>query len=189
VKNTSAIAILICSLLSPHVKAQRGPVGGTFGSRGFGNSGFQPFSPFPSFSSRGGQRGLGNGSNAGLGLAAAYGDPGEGVPREGYQQPPIVLVAPPEPPPPPPPPAQPRITQYNWPKDMAPSATTYSLVRKDGRVHLAIAVWTQDQNVHYIAPDGEGGSIPLGAIDRDATMRLAAQGNLKLWLPASGTEH
>jgi hypothetical protein len=59
-------------------------------------------------------------------------------------------------------------------------------VLKDGTARLAIAVWTEDGTVHYTGRDGTVGRLPLDAINREATARANAQGQVTLWLPASG---
>lgn len=107
-----------------------------------------------------------------------------------YQGPLVIVVAPqpeappPPPPPPPPEPARPVIHEYNWPTpdaDFPPAL--FSLVARDGKAWLAIAVWVQDSVVHLIGPDGVAAGVPLDKIDREGTRRLNAEHRLNLWLP------
>ena len=86
---------------------------------------------------------------------------------------------------PPSPPARSVIREYNWPASTTPSASTISLVLKDGTVRLAIAVWTEDGTLHYTSRDGTVGRLSLDAINREATTRANAEGHVSLWLPAS----
>jgi hypothetical protein len=89
------------------------------------------------------------------------------------------------PPVPPSPPARSVIREYNWPGSTSHSASTISLVAKDGTVRLAMAVWTEDGVVHYTGRDGTVGRLPLDSINREATARTNAEGQVTLWLPAS----
>jgi len=82
------------------------------------------------------------------------------------------------PPMPPSPPARSVIREYNWPASTSPSASTISLVLKDGTVRLAIAAWTEDGTVHYTGRDGTVGRLPLDAINREATTRANAEGQV-----------
>jgi hypothetical protein len=73
--------------------------------------------------------------------------------------------------------------EYNWPAPANEAAQVFSLVSRNGTVQFAIAVWMQDDVLHYVAPDLSLGRTGLDAIDRDATRRLNAQSGLNLWLP------
>lgn len=170
----------------------RGGLGfGTLGSvgRGFGGSGLG---------------GLGSGGlcgGFGLGGFGAVGWSG-GVLPSGFsdifrpdQGEPVHAAEPQEAPPPSPffgaplmppsPPARSVIREYNWPASTSHAASTISLVLKDGTVRLAIAVWTEDGVVHYTGRDGTVGRLPLDSINREATTRTNAEGQVTLWLPAS----
>ncbi len=129
------------------------------------------------------------------GLPSYYGDPaGWGNAGDGNNQSPQVIVltmqpeAPPPPPPPPPEPAKAVTHEYNWPEPAVPSPGVLSLVLKDGTVRFAIAVWVQDNTVHYIAQDKTAQSKPLQAIDREATRVLNAQSGLTLSLAGTATQ-
>jgi hypothetical protein len=141
-------------------------------SGGFGSQGFPGFFPW-------GYGGGYVGGYLGTGLLGDY-----GYDNEVSQPPQPAFMAQPQlPPSPPPPPARSVIREYNWPAG-PPSAGMFSLVLKDGTVHTAIAVWVQDGVVHYNGRDGSAERIPLDRIDRDATNRSNAQGQLTLRLPA-----
>jgi len=91
-------------------------------------------------------------------------------------------VAPPVPTPPPTP-ARPEMHEYQWPSsDSGSSATTYSIVSKDGVVHSATLVWIQGKTLCYRTSDDSTGRIPIDSIDRDATRHRNGERQL-LWLP------
>jgi hypothetical protein len=119
-----------------------------------------------------------------------YGGDYPGYSNEAYQiapTPAVVVVMPQVqlPPPPPPPPARPEFREYNWPSANSDSgASAFSIVTKDGADHPAIAVWVQDGFLHYTAPDGAAGRLPIDSIDREATWRRNRDKHLKLPLPA-----
>jgi hypothetical protein len=93
----------------------------------------------------------------------------------------------PPPPPPPPPPIQPETREYQWPASASDSsATTFSIVSKDGQVQLATAVWVQDNALCYFTPDGRKGRIQIGSVDRQSTRQRNAENHLNLWLPPEG---
>ena len=103
-------------------------------------------------------------------------------------QPGIVVLMPqveaPPPPPPPAPPIRPETREYTWPASGTDSsATTFSIVSKDGQVQSATAVWVQDNALCYFTPDGGKGQIPIGSVDRQATRQRNAEKQLTLWLP------
>ncbi|HKE20906.1 MAG TPA: hypothetical protein VKB88_00870 [Bryobacteraceae bacterium] len=170
----------------------RGGLG--FGGRGFGGLGLGGVGG-PGF----GGLGLG-GLCGGFGGLGAFGWPGgvlpsgldilrpdEGEPVQTVQPQDAALPSPffGPPPVPPSPPARSVIREYNWPASTSPSASTISLVLKDGTVRLAIAVWTEEATVHYTGRDGTVGRLPLDAINREATTRANAAGQVAVWLPAS----
>jgi hypothetical protein len=88
-------------------------------------------------------------------------------------------------PPPPPPPPQPEVHEYKQAESDGGPARTFSIVSKDGTTRSAIAVWVQDDTVRYIAPDGDGGQLTLGSVNREATGRANAEKHLTLSLPAN----
>ena len=168
-----------------------------FGGSGFGGAGFAG----PGFggSGLGGLcGGLGLGGFGALGWGGAvipWGEPpSTGILRFDQSEPvhaaELQEAAPPSPlfgtpPAPPSPPTRSVIREYNWPASTSQPASTISLVSKDGTVRLAIAVWTEDGVVHYTSRDGTVGRVPLDSIDRAATARTNAAGQVNLWLPAS----
>lgn len=82
-------------------------------------------------------------------------------------------------------PARSEMREYHWPSSNSEnsSATTFSLVSKDGRVQSAIAVWVQGNALCYYTPDQSTGRMPIDSIDREATRQLNAGKHLNLWLP------
>jgi hypothetical protein len=54
----------------------------------------------------------------------------------------------------------------------------------DGSVRPAIAVWVQDNAVHYITPEGTGRRLDLYYINREGTRMANAARHLALALPA-----
>jgi hypothetical protein len=87
------------------------------------------------------------------------------------------------PPQPRPAPAPSEMREYHWPSSgSGSSATTYSIVGKDGRVQFVTAVWVQGNAVCYYRPDHSTGRMPLDSIDRQATRQRNAEQQL-LWLP------
>jgi len=82
------------------------------------------------------------------------------------------------------PPARPTVHEYQWPTSEDNPAAVFSIVTKDGTVHRAIAVWAQDGAVCFFTPEGAGGQLPIGTVDRERTQQLNAAHRLKLPLPA-----
>src|SRR5581483_11374226 len=106
----------------------------------------------------------------------------------------IVVLIPqfqlPPPPGPPPAPIRPQTQEYKWPASASggdSGATAFSIVSKDQRVRSAIAVWVQNRNLCYVAPDGSNGRIPLNEVDREATRRRNAEKQLNLPLPGDNS--
>ena len=96
----------------------------------------------------------------------------------------IPQVAAPPVPPPPAPTIRPEVREYNWPSFSSDSsATTFSIISKDGRVQSASMVWVQDDAVCYATPDGGQDRMPIDSIDRKATRQRNADQQLN-WLPA-----
>ena len=187
--------ISICTLLSPCLIAQRGGMpSGASGVRPVGpltSQGMQSFTRAHGF-----HPGTGDHHDMGYGAGfAAWGFPAAYSAFEPWgsyydydRQPQVIVVAlqpvePAQPPPAPPDPPRSAVHEYNWEPAAADAAPFFSLVGKDGTVRLAIAVWVQDGTVHSTARDGTAQSMPLDAIDRDATRRANRQNRLSLWLP------
>jgi len=83
------------------------------------------------------------------------------------------------------PPVRPEVHEYHWPSSPSDSsATTFSIVSKDGRVQSASAVWVQDDALGYVTPDGSESRMPMDSIDRQATRQRNAEKQLKICLPA-----
>ena len=85
---------------------------------------------------------------------------------------------------PPPPPVRPEINEYKWPASSGDTAATFVLLLTDGSVRPAIAVWIQDNAVHYITPEGTGGRLDLYYVNREGTRMANAARHLALALPA-----
>ena len=158
------------------------PLTGVVPPLGAGNPGFP--SHFPGRDRfRGGRNGFAQAGYPGYGGDYAAYDNG------GYAQTPgIVIMMPqfqmPEPPAPPPPPIQPQVREYNWPASgSSPVASAFSIVSRDGRERSAVAVWTQDNFLNYVAPNGSRERLPVESVDRDATIKRNAEKDLKLPLP------
>jgi hypothetical protein len=185
-KTLSAGAVILTSLLSSQLPAQRGTM---------------------SRAGTGVQR-PGNIPNPGgrlSGLSRAHHDQGQfSLPVSGYpwiygdnagdygdgfqaQPPPSIIVVMPQveqPPPPPPPPVRSEIREYHWPSSSGDSSgRAFSIVRKDHGVRSAIAVWVQGRFLCYAAPDGSRGRVPIDEVDREATRRINAEKQLNLPLP------
>jgi hypothetical protein len=79
--------------------------------------------------------------------------------------------------------ARSEMSEYHWPPSgSGSSATTYSIVSKDGRVQFATAVWVQGSALCYYRPDHSTGRMPVDSIDIQATRQRNAEQQL-LWLP------
>jgi hypothetical protein len=85
---------------------------------------------------------------------------------------------------PPSPPVRPEINEYKWPASSGDTAATFVLLLTDGSVRQAIAVWVQNNAVHYIRPEGTGGRVDLHYINREGTRMANAARHLALVLPA-----
>ena len=101
------------------------------------------------------------------------------------------------------PPAPPVVEQpvhssfekYKWPAkgaastpskfSAAPEAKSFALVLKDGSTLSAEVVYASKDGLHYVDPDGRHLRIPIGSVDRTATLALNRARNLSLNLPAS----
>lgn len=81
-------------------------------------------------------------------------------------------------------PARSEMREYHWPSSGSDSsATTFSLVAKEGRVQSATAVWVQGNALCYYTPHHSTGRMLVDSIDREATRQLNAEKQLNLWLP------
>jgi hypothetical protein len=85
---------------------------------------------------------------------------------------------------PPPPPVRPELHEYKWPDSSGDTSAAFVLMLTDGSVRPAIAVWVQDNTLHYITPEGTGGRLGLHSINREGTRSANAAKHLTLWLPA-----
>ena len=107
---------------------------------------------------------------------------------DGYPEPSHTITIPqvvaPQPPAPPPP-VRPEVREYHWPSSGSDtSATTFSIVSKNGRVESATVVWVQDEALCYVTLDGSQRRAPIVSIDRQATSQRNAEKHLYFWLPA-----
>lgn len=107
----------------------------------------------------------------------------------GYQASPnVVVVAPqaqaaPPVPPSPPQPVRPEIHEYKQPPEAASDpAATFVIVANNGAVTQATAVWVEGGSVHFFTPDGDGGSLPLSSVNRQATREANDRKGLTLRL-------
>jgi len=111
---------------------------------------------------------------------ASYGN-GDPAPSLTITMPQVVA---PQPPAPPPPPVRAEVREYYWPSTRGDSsATTFSIISKDGLVEFATVVWVQDDKLYYVTPDGGQRRAPIVSIDRDATRQRNAEKQLSFWLP------
>ena len=201
-KRIICAAAVVSGLLSAPLIAQRGGGGGGGGVGGGGRPGMgAPVRPFaPPFAGRGlfrqpGQRRfpLGNyGTNGGYGLPLwdnlADGS-GDAYPANCAVEPPpaadLLLAPRQQPPEPPAAPPQPVIYEFNWPPSSGDTGAPFSIVSKDGKERLALAVWLQDNALHYTGTDGISSSVAVSQIDREVTYRRNAEKHLTLRLPST----
>jgi hypothetical protein len=83
-------------------------------------------------------------------------------------------------------PVTPQIREYPAPAAAPPSGSepaTFTIALKDGSVLTATAVMTQGNALQIVDSDGQHRTVPLDAIDREATRRRNAENNLRLQLP------
>lgn len=181
-------------IVSQPVSAQRGtaPAGGWGGARMGGVPGLRPGMPSGGWRDHHEWKASGPWSTYTMPFVSPYGFSGfsdwgqaDASSCPGAPAPVIAVAPPPEPPAPPPPPerASPAMHEYNWPTSPNDPNAAFALVTKDATVRFAIAVWSQDGVVHYVTREASQGSVPLDAIDRQATRRLNAEKQLQLWLP------
>jgi len=194
--------VFLWSLFPAHSAAQhgRGGFGGGFpggvATRGGfhgGHFGLPPVRPIPPLASRGIHnrfRNYGYGSGGlGWGYPGAFDDyGGPGYYDGGYQSPMISVPEEESCGPtfiqPPPPPVHPELHEYKWPESSGDTAATFVLMLTDGSVRPATAVWIQDNTLHYITPEGAGGSVGLQSVNREGTRLANVAKHLTLWLPA-----
>jgi len=88
---------------------------------------------------------------------------------------------------------RPEIHDY---KESLPAATgppptahaeeaSFVIALSDGSHHSAIAVWVQNDVLHYIDSEGKHHQVPLQSIDRQSTRQLNRERKLDFWLPAA----
>jgi hypothetical protein len=199
-KGLATGVLAVISVLPAGSAAQRGAVhggvssgtgflrsSGTARSRGFvrafpttnrfGRS-FRRFGPSYGYGYWGGGYGLGPWPD--YGYLGDYGQESEPNPNAVAMPAPMGWAPMPRPEPP----ARPVVHDYNYPEGDA--SAVFSIIAKDGSTRSASAVWVEDGVVHYITPEGVGGRLPLGNIDRQATSRANGEKHLRLWLPAIG---
>ena len=85
--------------------------------------------------------------------------------------------------------ATPILHEYSWPDSRGDASAFFTIVSKRGAFQHAVAVWVQDGELCFIAPDGLARQLPLGEIDYQETTRVNAQSKLKLPLPAQNQDH
>jgi hypothetical protein len=153
-----------------------------------------PMGTAPGFSQRGfrgARRGFDQGGGYGYWFPGFYDDNGgDYAPYGGYapyQATPSMVVVMPEQQPAPPRIVQGEVRDYTKTNatdtEQGPPAE-FSIVGKDHVGHPAIAVWAQDNTLHYIDADGAAGSMPLSAVDREATRQANSAKGLRLQLSA-----
>ena len=132
------------------------------------------------------QRGLGQGGGYGYWFpGAAYDD--SQAEYSPYQATPSMVVVMPEEQPAPPRIVQGEVRDYtktNPSETEQGSPAEFSIVGKDHVAHPAVAVWAQDSTLHYLDADGAAGSMPLSAVDREATRQANSAKGLRLQLSA-----
>jgi hypothetical protein len=119
-------------------------------------------------------------------------DYGDGGYEEAQTQPSVVLVMPDSqaearPALQPPPPVRPEIHEYQHPEQEPQAAGAFTIVGTDGRGYPAAAVWVQGNTLHFVTPDGEGRTLPLASVNREATRAANARDGLSLRIPAPGS--
>ncbi len=159
-----------------------------------GSVGIPPLGPLPPMGTapgfaqrgvRGFARGLGQGGGYGYWFPGAYDDSqAEYTP---YQATPSMVVVVPEEQPAPPRIVQGEVRDYtktNPAETEQGSPAEFSIVGKDHVAHPAVAVWAQDSTLHYLDADSAAGSMPLSAVDREATRQANSAKGLRLQLSA-----
>ena len=134
------------------------------------------------------QRGFGQGGGYGYWFPGAYDDDQGQADYAPYEASPSMVVVMPEAQPAPPP----RVVQgevRDYAKTNPPEAeqapqVEFSIVGKDHVAHSAVAVWAQDATLHYLDADGGAGTMPLNAVDREATRQANSAKGLRLQLSA-----
>ena len=84
---------------------------------------------------------------------------------------------------PPKPAAKPQAAPSNgtYVRDEKPNI--YTLVLEDGTARQAIGYWVEGNLLKYVTPQATIGSVPLDAVNRDATQKVNAQNKLEVDLP------
>lgn len=84
--------------------------------------------------------------------------------------------------------AHPQIRDYSnvkLPPAAAPDSTqpdAFLIALKDHSVLMASAYWVQDDTLSYITPEGDHKHVGVPAVDRDLSVRLNAERNLRFQL-------
>ena len=159
-----------------------------------GSVGIPPLGPLPPMGTapgffqrgvRGVARGFGQGGGYGYWFPGAYDDSqAEYTP---YQATPSMVVVVPEQQPAPPRIVQGEVRDYTKTSPAEAeqgSPAEFSIVGKDHVAHPAVAVWAQDSTLHFLDADGAAGSMPLSAVDREATRQANSAKGLHLQLSA-----
>ena len=190
-------ACALCGLIWLPAAGQRAAAGGGFARPappvGTGTIGIPPLGTLPPMGGtvptviRRPGRGLGGGYGYGYWFPGAY----DGYPADNsaQQAAPSLVVVTPETlmPAMPPRPVQGEVRDYtktNPPETAQGPPAEFAVVGKDHVAHSAVAVWAQDNMLHYIDPDGAAAKMPLDAVDREATRLANAAKGLRLQLSA-----
>ena len=83
-------------------------------------------------------------------------------------------------------PANSVIHEYAWPPEPpVPSAepATFTIALKDGSKRSALVAWIQDGKLHYVDLQEQQQVLTSDVIDRDTTLRLNRERNLRIQLP------
>ena len=91
---------------------------------------------------------------------------------EPYAPPPVVMS---EPPP---------STSYVPRKSDEP--VSYLIAFNDHNIKLAVAYWTENQNLRYVTMEHEIKTAPLSSVDRDLSLQLNRERRVTFTLPAAG---
>ena len=87
----------------------------------------------------------------------------------------------------PPAPVNSRLKEYNWPEPVktpeAGKPEYFVLVLRDGSTRSASALWVQGDEIHYIDARGGHESVPVAALDRDATVDRNRESGIRIFLP------
>ena len=191
--------ISVFLLVAAQAFAQRGggghaggghAVGGGSGHQSSTHIGLPPVRPIPPLDGAGRGRHYGGRAytSGGYPYAAGYDYGYAQAPNEVVveQAPPPVIVQ--QAPPPPPQPPRPALYEYkpgSLPEPGPPAEPrTFAIILRDGSVHEAMAVWVQEDTLHYMDSDGRHRQTPLDAVDRQSSRRVNRERQLELNIPA-----